>query len=84
MTNEKCRQTNYEEGAITDSMMCAGNPGTNACNGDSGGPLMYKAGWNTLTGNVADATLCHKNTVKSCLWLCLYSIKAVMMASESS
>ena len=56
MTNEKCRQTNYEEGAITDSMMCAGNPGTNACNGDSGGPLMYKAGWNTLTGNVADAT----------------------------
>ena len=42
MTTEECRQTNYAPEEITDTMICASNPGTNACNGDSGGPLVFQ------------------------------------------
>ncbi|CAG4982498.1 unnamed protein product [Parnassius apollo] len=43
LTNEECRNTNYNESKIRDVMMCAGYPATahkDACTGDSGGPLV--------------------------------------------
>merc|ERR1711970_1055500 len=38
MTNSACNSA--YRGAITDSMICATNPGKDACQGDSGGPLV--------------------------------------------
>ncbi|XP_057567868.1 kallikrein-7-like isoform X10 [Hippopotamus amphibius kiboko] len=50
ISSEDCRKV-YGD-ALGDSMLCAGNldPTTNACSGDSGGPLMCK---NTLQGVVS-------------------------------
>lgn len=39
MTNDECRNQNYNPLWITDDMMCAGSAGYDACHGDSGGPL---------------------------------------------
>ena len=40
MSNQQCREKNmYEDGAITDFMICTEEPGKGFCSGDSGGPL---------------------------------------------
>ena len=43
ITNSECNKADAYNGAITESMMCAGFPGTggkDACQGDSGGPFI--------------------------------------------
>ena len=43
ITNAKCNEDEAYNGLITDSMLCAGLPGTggkDACQGDSGGPYV--------------------------------------------
>ena len=40
LTRSECRSQGYASSQITDSMMCAADPGKDACQGDSGGPLM--------------------------------------------
>ena len=43
LTRTACRAQGYASSQITDSMMCAADPGKDACQGDSGGPLIaYK------------------------------------------
>ena len=43
LTRSECRSQGYASSQITDSMMCATDPGKDACQGDSGGPLIaYK------------------------------------------
>ena len=51
----KCK-TGYGDysGLITADMLCAGSPGKDSCNGDSGGPLTVKeSGQHTLAGVVS-------------------------------
>ena len=43
LTRSECRSQGYASSQITDSMMCATDPGKDACQGDSGGPLVTKA-----------------------------------------
>ena len=38
ITNQECR-ARYSQDRITDYMICAADPGQDACKGDSGGPL---------------------------------------------
>lgn len=56
ISNETCNDPESYNGIITSNMMCAGyaEGGRDACNGDSGGPLMvYKDGAWRLTGVVS-------------------------------
>ena len=53
MSHDKCqklylRQASEDVVDITSDMVCGGSEYTDACRGDSGGPLMYKTDW---TGN---------------------------------
>jgi len=43
ITNTKCRAA-YSPSEITDSMICASNPGKDSCQNDSGGPLITDEG----------------------------------------
>ena len=49
-SHEECRELYRKQApesmvTITRDMLCGGNEETDACRGDSGGPLMYKADW---------------------------------------
>jgi hypothetical protein len=47
MTTAECEATSYVDEDITNAMLCAtGNGVTDACDGDSGGPLIVKGGKN--------------------------------------
>ena len=39
VTTSHCKKSDYPEHNITENMICAQGSGTDACNGDSGGPL---------------------------------------------
>lgn len=42
-SNDKCSRTSvYPSNLLSNSSMCATDPGEDACNGDSGGPLLVK------------------------------------------
>jgi trypsin len=51
MTNRKCN-TMYDDGEITDRMLCAASDGKDACQGDSGGPLFTVRAANGKTSMV--------------------------------
>jgi len=53
--NNNCQNyTDDYSDSITDDMLCAGSPGKDSCNGDSGGPLTVKeSGQHTLAGVVS-------------------------------
>merc|ERR1719153_1509056 len=44
ITNTECKATDYSPSEITDSMICASNPGKDSCQNDSGGPLITDEG----------------------------------------